>query len=167
MPVQPDYSTSFDGEGCSNWSYPPTQAPPTAHWNPFQYPYGTLPTFPYPATYSNPAALASNSHHNQPEVQHNKHPFEALIRHGNISKCTSCGQQFQRDQQVLIIKHVEKSLYMKDGETKVSGERSHYYHADKYCLLHKHPYFTHQQLHIDTDIFDKLTPQNQQLCQNL
>ena len=44
------------------------------------------------------------------EIQHNSHPFILLIRHGNISKCASCGESFTRDQQVLVVKHIEKSL---------------------------------------------------------
>ena len=61
------------------------------------------------------------------EIQHNSHPFILLIRHGNISKCVSCGESFTRDQQVLVVKHIEKSLYRKEGQVHVSGERPHYY----------------------------------------
>ena len=117
-----------------------------------------MPQLPQWNTYQQPVAR---------DVCHNSNPFVAVVRSGNVSKCTSCGGVFPRNQQVLVIKHIEKEVYTKAGEAKVSNERPHYYHALLQCLLHKHPYFTRQLLQIDSDMYDTLTPQNKTILDAL
>ena len=102
-----------------------------------------------------------------PEIQHNSNPFLATIRSGNVSKCASCSGTFPRHEQVVVLKHIEKSLYIKDGETRVSKERPHYYHALLQCILYKHPYFTRQMLQVESDLYDSLTQSNKELLDNL
>ena len=65
------------------------------------------------------------------------------------------------------MKHVEKSLYTKDGEVHVSGERPHYYHADKRCILRKRSYFKNDLFSTETDTMDHLTSFNRGLVESL
>lgn len=148
-PVQnTDYYDSYNLPPASPFNPPASPFnspfnPPAPPFNPYQQRCSYVP-------YHSSGQSSSDSSHI--EIQHNTNPFIAVIRHGNISKCTSCGETFLRDRQVLVVKHVEKSLYKKDGEIHVSGERPHYYHAEKSCILRKHSYFKHDLLSIDTDI---------------
>ena len=103
----------------------------------------------------------------KPEIQHNSNPFIATVRSGNVSKCASCSGTFTRNEQVVVLKHVEKSLYVKDGETRIGQERPHYYHALAQCILPKHPYFMKQMLQVDSDMYDILTTHNKELLDSL
>ncbi len=101
-------------------------------------------------------------------IHHNCNPFLAVIRAGNISKCALCSKTFSREQQVVVIKHVEKDLYVKDGETRVSSEKPRYYHAVLKCVLFRHPYFTYSLLQMESeDFFESLTPDNKELLNAL
>ncbi len=93
-------------------------------------------------------------------IHHNLNPFTVTLRSGNISKCPSCTGTFPKDQQVVVIKHIEKDIFNKDGESRVSGERPRYYHATLDCLLFRHPYFTFNMLEVDDDLFESLTQPN-------
>ena len=86
-----------------------------------------------------------------PQMQHNHNPFIAVVRSG---KCVSCGRSFTKDKQVIVIKHVEKDIYTKEGETRISSDRPRYYHATLQCLQYfKHSYFNRSLLEIDSDMF--------------
>ena len=67
---------------------------------------------------------------------------------------------FTKDKQVIVIKHVEKDIYTKEGETRISSDRPHYFHATLQCLQYKHPYFNRSLLEIDSDMFESLTAEN-------
>ncbi len=145
---------------------------PVASWQmPSEYDYPlpcNFPPFPPPQhTYFNnspfPTATASPSH----QVHHNSNSFIAVLRSGNISRCTSCAGLFQKNEQLVVLKHIEKTEYIKDGETRVSGERPHYYHASTDCICHRHSYFLRDLLEVDDDLYDTLIPSNKQLLDNI
>ena len=90
-------------------------------------------------------------------IHHNLNPFTATLRSGNISKCASCTGTYPKEQQVVVIKDIEKDIFNKDGESRISGERPRYYHATLDCLLFRHPYFTCNMLEVDPELFESLT----------
>ena len=77
-----------------------------------------------------------------------------------------CGT-YPKDQQVVMIKHIEKEIFNKDVESCVSGERPHYYRATLDCLLFCHPYFTCNMLEVDPELFESLTQANKDLVNAL
>ena len=82
------------------------------HYSSTATPYYLPPTpyYPPPTPYYPPPMQMSS-----PQIQHNHNPFIAVVRSGNISKCASCGGSFTKDKQVIVIKHVEKDIYTKEG----------------------------------------------------
>ena len=100
-------------------------------------------------------------------IHHNLNPFTVTLRSGNISKCASCTGTYPKEQQVVVIKHIEKDIFNKDGESRISGERPRYYHATLDCLLFRHPYFTCNMLEVDPELFESLTQANKDLVNAL
>ena len=159
--------------------YPPPQLPPFPYptaslQSPcsYQYPYSASYT---PHTYYQPyghqmtyqGSGFSGSSSSSVDIQHNSNSFVVVICRGNISKCTSCNGVFERDQQLVVVKHVEKSFYTKEGEVHVSGERPHYYHASESCLMSMHPYFSGELLQIESETMDTLTTENKSIVKKL
>ena len=138
---------------------------------PYQYytPWYQQPLSPFP--------VHSNQYYNMPvyppyapppaAIHHNSNPFTVTLRSGNISKCASCTGIYPKHQQVVVIKHIEKDTFSKDGESRVSGERPRYYHATLDCLLFRHPYFTYNMLQVDPELFESLTQANKDLVNAL
>ena len=139
------------------YNYPPQFYPQFPHYGMYSgYPYQPLDNIPSTAQF-----------HTDTPVHHNSNPFYAVIRTGNISKCAACSKTFPREGQVVVIKHVEKDIYVKEGETRISSEKPRYYHADLDCLLFRHPYFNYSLLQMDSDFFEQLTPVNKELLNAL
>lgn len=51
---------------------------------------------------------------------HNSNPFVAVIRAGNVSKCTSCGGKFPRSEQVVFLKAHRKAIICERRRIKSS-----------------------------------------------
>ncbi len=104
--------------------------PPMYNHPPQFYPhYSMYSGYPYQQAMAPPHNISSPRQPYQTPVHHNSNPFYAVLQTGNISKCASCSKNFSKEQQVVVIKHVEKDIFVKEGETRTSSEKPHYYHA--------------------------------------
>jgi hypothetical protein len=132
--------------------YPPVHVPPPPPYEQSlsyscYHPYQLPPS----SSFSSGISATSTCYQQPSQTHHNLNPFIAVIRSGNVSKCASCSKAFEKGKQLLVIKHVEKDLYVKEGETRISSERPRYYHADIQCLQFRHPYFNKALLQVDSE----------------